>query len=251
MTFNEKIAEHIHELNETDKKVMNYIIKHYETLPNKKISEISEALYISPNAIVRLAKKIGYSGFSELKFSIAHEKSPAAETNYQLNYFSMGEKMIKNMQKTIDMNREKNFYQAARTIAAANKIVFIALGVTKNTAQAFIQRLEVLNKVCVLSSYRDNALTLAKNLDDSFLAFFVSLSGDSEIIIQCANYFKEKNVKIISLTGLSQNYLQEVSDISLYAYSETKEIDYMDVSSRSYLDFMLDLLYMEVLKQQN
>lgn len=250
MTFNERIAERIQSLNDTDRKVMKYILSEYETIPNKKIAEIAKLLFISPNAVIRFAKKLGYSGFSEMKYDIQNNMSGTLNIPKSQNYYASADKMIKNMQKTVDMNREKNFYEAAKSVAAANKIVFISLGLTQNATKSFTQRLEVLNKVCVLSNDRDNALTLAKNLDNTFLAFFVSFSGNSDIIIRCANYFKEKNTKIISLTGFSQNYLQEVSDISLYSYSEEHMIDHMDVSSRVYIEFMLDLLYKEILANQ-
>lgn len=248
MSFNKKVSQHIQEMNDTDKKVMNYFVNNYENVSNEKVAEVAKALYISPNAIIRFAKKLGYSGFSEMKFDILNQTATSAKTAPSLDYYSLGEKMIKNMQKTIDINRENHFHQVVESLIAANKIVFISLGVTNSITRSFIQRLEVLNKVCILSSDRDNAVTLARNLDDSFLAFFVSLSGNSDIVIQCANYFKERKIKIISLTGLSQNYLQEVSDIALYAYSEPREVDSMDIGSRIYIAFMLELLFSEISK---
>lgn len=248
MSFQKQITNHIHGLNLTDKKILTYLEEHISSIPNSTISYIAKRLYVSPNAIVRFAKKIGYSGFSEMKYAInlqleADNKTVTTESR---DYNQFGIKIMKDINKTLDINREGYFEEFIKNIIAENKIVFIALGMSNYVARSFIYRLQVLNKVCLLSNDRDNALTLAKNLENDFLVIFISLSGDTDVVIECANYFRTKKAKILSITGVSNNYLQEVSDVALYVPYKKTLIDGSDMSSRFYIDFLLELMIQEI-----
>jgi len=99
--------------------------------------------------------------------------------------------------------------------------VFFSLGITTNSTRTFIQKLEHYNKLCLIPTDRDNALALARNLDDGFLAIFITLSGNTEILIQCANLLKQKGINIISITGLENNYIhkQTIIQIPLLIYN--------------------------------
>lgn len=61
-------------------------------------------------------------------------------------------------------------------------------------------------------------------------------------MIQCANFIREKNIKILSLTGLEHNYIQEISDIALYAHTDALKINNADMASRLYLEVILEVI---------
>ncbi len=48
------------------------------------IRTIANNLYIAPNTIIRFAKKLGYSGFSELKFEFSHDYQAKPEKKHKL-----------------------------------------------------------------------------------------------------------------------------------------------------------------------
>lgn len=247
MDFHQRITKNLTKLNDTDKRILDYILKRSEHFSNEKLSTISESLFISSNSVVRFAQKLQYSGFSEMKFSIvASAKEGNSQRTAESKYREKGEVTIQNLIKTLDINHERKIKEAVDSIVAANKIVFFALGITKNYAKSFIQRLQAFNKVCVLSSDRDNALMLAKNIDSEYLAFFISLFGQTDILIQSATYLKQKNVKMITLTGMSPTYIQELGDVNLFAHSEVNMVDAIDMSSRLSVEFVLDSLINEL-----
>lgn len=70
MNFEERVYEHEWQLNETDDDIIDYIQKHKSDIMKLSIQKIAADLYIAPNAVMRLSKKLEYSGFSELKFSL-------------------------------------------------------------------------------------------------------------------------------------------------------------------------------------
>ena len=76
MTFDERVAYGQEYLNETDDAILIYIRENISKISSLTIQKMSKELFIAPNSIMRFAKKIGYSGFAELKFSIQNEQQP-------------------------------------------------------------------------------------------------------------------------------------------------------------------------------
>ena len=57
--------------NETDKAIVSYLLKYPEAASQLSLLELAQKLYVSKSAIFRLSKKLGLSGFSELKFELS------------------------------------------------------------------------------------------------------------------------------------------------------------------------------------
>ena len=67
---------HEDQLNETDDDIVDYIRSHRQEIMKLSIQKVAAELFIAPNAVMRLSKKLEYSGFSELKFSVQNEGEP-------------------------------------------------------------------------------------------------------------------------------------------------------------------------------
>ena len=72
MNFEERVLRHEDQLNETDDDIVAYIRSHRQEIMKLSIQKIAADLFIAPNAVMRLSKKLEYSGFSELKFSVLY-----------------------------------------------------------------------------------------------------------------------------------------------------------------------------------
>ena len=51
----------------SEKVLVDYILTKKETISDKTTKEISAETYTSPSTLIRIAKKVGYSGWNELK----------------------------------------------------------------------------------------------------------------------------------------------------------------------------------------
>ena len=54
-------------LSESERHLLEYIVKHIDAIPNMSIVKLSEEASVSTATIVRLMKKIGYDGFTSFK----------------------------------------------------------------------------------------------------------------------------------------------------------------------------------------
>jgi DNA-binding MurR/RpiR family transcriptional regulator len=81
----ERIALEYDSLSRQLKVIAKYIEQHQGGMMLEKISDMAAACEVQPSAIVRFAKRFGYSGFSELQevFRAAYTEQANAAPNYQ------------------------------------------------------------------------------------------------------------------------------------------------------------------------
>ena len=72
MKFLDVISKENITLNNTEKRIVEYILEKSHSFSNIKITDMANDLYLSSNTIIRLCKNLGYSGFSELKYNIVN-----------------------------------------------------------------------------------------------------------------------------------------------------------------------------------
>ena len=56
-------------LNDLEGEIMRYIIELRDDIDDVTLKSVAERFFVAPNTIVRLAHKLGFSGFTELKQS--------------------------------------------------------------------------------------------------------------------------------------------------------------------------------------
>ena len=66
--------------------VYNYIVKNLKHILNLSVRELADEVHVSTATVMRFCKKMGYSGFSELKYKIKefYEQQDQAD-NYEIN----------------------------------------------------------------------------------------------------------------------------------------------------------------------
>lgn len=83
------VNQHYHELNENDLQIVSYIIKHKHECQKMPIVELAQKTLTSKSSIVRLAKKLGFSGFSEFKYSLKNDSEQVQRNVAQVSFSSM------------------------------------------------------------------------------------------------------------------------------------------------------------------
>ena len=100
--FYNNIQENYSKLNELEKEILDFIKKELSSRDHLSLNEVSKQFFVSPNTVVRLAKKLGYTGFVQLREDIIHSIVPNPN-NQSLsidNQLVQTKKLLKN--ETID-----------------------------------------------------------------------------------------------------------------------------------------------------
>lgn len=244
MNFYDVISQEDLKLNSTEQKIIEYLLKHIGQINGLKISQISNDLYIAPNSVIRLCKKLGYSGFTQMKYAMAnaHQKDEKLEQEHWHSSIDI-------INQTYKLNQQHTIEDVVRLLRDTDQLVFFGLGLSRFPAEELAKKLRYLGKMVFVPDDRDNCIQYANNLKKGQTAFFFSCSGNTDIITKLVHIAKTKNIPIISLTGISQNMLTNYSDYKLYAYINKIEYQGADISSRTGFYFVTDLIFNEYLRQ--
>ena len=60
-----KIADN-YKLTETERQILEYILKNIDNVLDKGVREVAQANYTSATTIIKLSKKLGYTGYVDM-----------------------------------------------------------------------------------------------------------------------------------------------------------------------------------------
>ncbi|WP_270639608.1 MurR/RpiR family transcriptional regulator [Longibaculum muris] len=257
MLLEQKI-KNLEKLSGAEQAIVNYILTSKHLLKKQTTRDIAKKTYTSASTLVHFAKKLGYSGFNELKedylneleYIESHFKNIDANIPFVKDdslHITSG-KIKKLFQETIDDTYALiDFEQlelAINLICKSNHIVLFGIGSTSLLLELFKQKITRINKKAIIESRVGEYIFNINTLDSNDCAILVSYSGESESVLNYALLLKERNIPFITITSLGENSLSKIS--SLHLNISTREKQYSKISSFSSdysIEFILDLIY--------
>lgn len=236
MTFESRLYSKEFLLNDTDNLIIDYIKKHLKQISNMSIHEISRELYISPNSIMRFSKKIGYSGFSELKFSLSKTEETQTSTNKVL------ENVPKSIIKTIDFIDHEVKKYFVDEILKARKILFVGVGDSAFPCESIGRSLRFLGLNTEYYYHVHDTEYVASKYTEKDLVIFISGRGANERLVKMASLLKRNNIKRLAITKYGDNPLAELCERQLCYWSNEKMFDDYMIVDRSGLGMLIQML---------
>lgn len=220
MTINEKVVANYNKLNNTDLHIWNYIDLNMENISDMTINDLAEKTNVSRTTISRFVNKIGYTGFSEFKYDLKNAQI-AQLTNIEGQY----KEICNIISQFVQQLSESSFEGACTLLYNSDRIFVYGSGDVQKNVGRELKRLLLSCQELVYdlenSILDPNILEL---LNDNDVIILISLSGNNESIVEMAQKFKLKGCKILSITNLQNNQLQNISDESLFIL--TPEMNY-------------------------
>lgn len=236
MKFVNRIWENDDVLNGTERKIVQFLVANIDTVANMTIQELADTQFVAPNTILRMCKKLGFSGYSELKMAIRLELS---EGNTAIPTMSIDHLIV----KTKTLLSMKTVEDVARIIDTAEKIIVLAVGLSRIIAQEFVMRLQHIGKDIYLYTDAYVMYFNARKLSERDAVIIVSVSGETEQPVKASYIAKQQGAKVISLTGLSQNRISKISDIQLYGMVDPIYISGIDLTHRISFSYILTEIF--------
>lgn len=228
----EKIHANFNLLPKNQKKVAEFIIENFDRIPFLNVSEISEASQASVASVVRFAQNAGFTGFSELKNSIA-ESLQSQISNKEIFPFFEKEKEqedlllsvasldIKNINDTLNMIERDNFAKAVEMILNSRRVFTAGLGISYLLAEILAYQ---LTQVAVEANVFKHTHALFHEqilfMDSSDLIITFSFPPYSKETIDAAEFAKSRGIKVISITNKNSSPVAFHSDVTLLVKSE-------------------------------
>ena len=234
-----------------EKKIAEYLLQHTGEIIDVSISELAKKCECGDATVVRFSRRLGLSGYQELKLRIAAELNASSTVSSELeksdSCFDIFKKRIidiseslYNTESVIDPEALDN---AAKVIAKADRILIFGLGnsaaIANDAAHKFLRLGLSAQALC------DNHIQAiaASHLKRGSVAIGISHSGASKDIVDALQLSRACGATAIGVTNFGASPLAEVSDICLFTKSDETKHSILAMSSRIAQLAIFDSIY--------
>lgn len=245
-------------MSETEKQIAAYILTVGPELERYSTRTLAEASYTSPASIVRMCKKLGFSGFEEFKkcykkeleyldtpsgavdfnFPFAKDDSPMRAAN------NISQLYIETIQDTMSLLQAGELRKAVTLFQCRPRIHIYSAGTAINQAESFREKMLKIGRQVSISNNLNYQLYEVGCLSGQDLAIIISYSGETDRMLQVAKECCKRHVPVIALTSFGENSLTRYASCKMTL--STKESIYQNVgdySSHLSVNLLLDILY--------
>lgn len=237
-------------LGKTDKKIADFLMNNPGAVLSMFITELAKRCDTSEAAIVRFSKKMGFSGYQQLKLSLAQEADmrPVSENitanDSAYNIFSkVCEDIFCSLEKTKRALDSKSLQTCCEKILSADKILICGLGNSASVAtDAAHKMLRLGLNACAYTDGHMQAIAAAHTTKKSVL-IGISHSGHSKDIIEAMKIARENGTTTVAITNFDKSPIDKVGDIILHTVSNETNYRILGLNSRIAQLAIIDTIY--------
>ncbi|OLQ85076.1 DNA-binding protein [Vibrio panuliri] len=239
-------------LTRTEQSIAESFLKPHFLNRSVSINEVAERLGVSTALVVKVSKKLGFSGFKQLKDALnAHHDSDTYAPSEQLQLDDSCEQIVtKVLKNSINALQEiLNFVDANMVSAAADAIIrahhieLYAVGGSTIICEDFQHKLLRFGIRSNVPKDRHLMLMSASVLTDKDVVLVVSHSGQTVDLMDAVRLAKQSGATVISITNNYHAELSQLSNYPLYAPASPEPLLGKNGIARLVKLAMIDSLY--------
>ena len=238
------------EMSKSEKQIADWIGENPGQIISLSIVELAEKCQCSEATIVRFAKRLGLSGYQELKISLASEGqgSPInssitdADTPFDV-YGKICSDIYLSLEKTKKSLNPDFLEKACSAISNARRIVVFGLGNSAAIATDAAHKFLRAGLNCV--AYSDNHMQViaASHLSEGDVALAISHSGSSKDIVEALKIAKEHGAVTVCITNGGKSPMLKFTDIPLFTSADETQYNILALNSRLVQLAIIDVIY--------
>ena len=242
----------------SEQKIVTYILEKKAAIEEMTTKEIAEATYTSPSTLVRIAHKMNFSGWSELKEAFLKEEEYLqkhfSEINANLPFhrndtiMSIASKIAalekESIDDTLSLITHDDLQKAIQIIRKSSYTSLFAVSNNLLITQEFQHNMSRIKKRVEICLLQGETIFKAHLADPSSCAIIVSYSGETAILNETIQYLKANNIPIIAITNIGDNTTARMADCVLRICTREKLYSKIATfSTDSAIVYLLDVLY--------
>ncbi|OJF91608.1 MurR/RpiR family transcriptional regulator [Alkalibacterium sp. 20] len=227
------------ELSELDQQLLTYILDHMDCVLQKGVRQIAKDNYTSPASVIRLSKKLGYTGFIDLYYHLVPLINAGKDTDKttETDFFDLERSLVLQHNSTEDMDA---FIE--NVLCLDGKFIFIyAAGFSAITAEYLYKKLLLLGKQVIIATSLDSVGVLENNLKNIGAFVAISKSGETQGVLDKMHTAKKAGVYTVSFTKETSNRLSEYSDLN-FKITDKHKLDDRNLLPNTFFPFTLLLI---------
>ncbi|MFB7138421.1 MurR/RpiR family transcriptional regulator [Gottfriedia sp. NPDC056225] len=232
-------------LTEIEIQVVQYIITNIDTVLQMGVRKIAKENFTSPATVIRLSKKLGYSGFVELYYQLLPlvKKAAVSQSEVVGDFLEISEKDF------LDYNSMEDVQEFIQNVLNLRQsyIFIYATGFSAIAAEYLYKKLLVLGRKTIFASGMDSIGVFENNMEDIGALVVISKSGETQLIIDKLQAAKENNIFTVSFTKEIENRIARLSDLNFKIIDHNK-LDDRNVLPNSFFPSLM-LMFEFIIKQ--
>ncbi|MFC6175471.1 MurR/RpiR family transcriptional regulator [Companilactobacillus huachuanensis] len=238
--------------------VVDFIEDKQEDISKYSTTTIAKETYTSPSVLVRIAKKLGFNGWIELKNAYVEEltylhkhfKNIDANIPFSSNDSlislsnKLGQLKTESILDTLSLMDSKSLSQAVQLLEHSNNTGVFGLSNIIFQAEEFAYKMRHIGSKVQTFPIQNTMFQEAAMMTSNDCAIFISYTGESDPLFTVVNILKKNHVPIIALTSIGESRLSKLADVTLRI--TTRERSYTKIAGFSSLEsiaLVLDILY--------
>ncbi|MDV4151389.1 MurR/RpiR family transcriptional regulator [Clostridium sp. AL.422] len=216
-------------LSDVEKAILSYVLKNIDEAIKIGVRGIATKNFTSSSAVMRLAKKLGYKGFSEMvydfKIRIVNNNSNRIKMNRSFNTEDIFSYSQEELQELIEILKNK-------------KIFISGEGYSSIIAKYFYTKLTTIGTMCLMHHWIEVETIIRNYKEEMNAIIIISKSGESRYGLKNAIKCKNSGIKVIAFTGNDSSSLANISDIMIHV-NDNNPLDKENFKSNSFFAYCL------------
>ncbi|GAB2024736.1 MurR/RpiR family transcriptional regulator [Lactovum odontotermitis] len=200
----------VKKLNDLEMLAFDYINCEPEKVQNMTIREFADTIHTSTTVIVRLASKLGFKGWADLKYYL---KSKEAEFSKVDESYKSRVSLDLFWKQLAEPASQKKVNQAATAIANSKYTVFLGLGTSDALCQYGARYFSNLGISAF--AFSDMFRPVGVNEFADTVAIVLSVSGETLEVVQETMAVKRSGAFLITISNNEKSPLSKMADIDL------------------------------------
>ena len=246
------------DMGRSEKRVADWLFSHPGEVLPYSITDLASKCDSSEATIVRFSKRLGCSGYQELKITLAqeHEKKVIVPTITSADdCFSIFEKVCNDAYMSLERTKKtlsaESMTKAAKVISDARRVVLIGLGASAQVAEDASNKL--LRAGSNSSAYSDTHMQMiaVSQLVKGDVVIGISQSGSSKDVVESMKMARSRGATTISITSKERSPIARQSDILLL--TDTEETRHSSLGLNSHISrlIVIDALCYKIVYQNS
>ena len=213
------------QLRKSEKAVADYVVESPEKVINSSISEIAKESNVSEATVIRFCKMAGFSGFQDLKVTLArgaaHFDSPTIYENIQKDdslqvalekIFANNMQALNGTYHCLDLTQLK---EVSRAISQARFVYLFGVGTSGLVAQYAEYRFTRIGLTTRAFTESHQIALATTSIRKNDIVIAISQSGSTKAIVQPIEIAKDKGAVTIAITGHPNSPIAKISNYVL------------------------------------
>lgn len=219
MNFIQLFNHNKNNLTKSEIKLANYIATHSERVIYDSIKSLGQAAGTSDATIIRLCKKLGFSGFSSLKISLAQESMTQEVSSTSDNdkgfYADSANLLINSISKTENLIVPDNLLKAVKLLSSAKQVYLFGIGHSGESAKDFAKTWLRIGLIAHAEVDPHIQVQISSLLSKKDVVVGLSLSGHTKDTYDSLNLAQKNGAKIITISNDLSSPIAELGNVQL------------------------------------